>query len=1078
MKITRKTIQCAMLALLAGGLALPDARGFRKPNTHQELLPEFDARQGSATPPFSAPEQQASLSMLRSNIAGVAITAHSVLGTPEHVISSKMFLNHSGDISLGITAAAPSMKTVAAAEPVVDQYQPVKYFLNEYAPLFGEGETVLNSTTVKRELVGRHNGLRTTVWQQMLDSIPVFEGVLVANVTRRSELASVSSRLVPQIYAVADSSVPDRGTTIANPPVAVTQAVAIAAQNIGEVLEASQVTPVTAAQGIIRQQRFTAPTLAGKAYASLSWLPVSKTALRLCWSITLTGKSSLQMYRVLVDAKTGEVLIRRSQTRYISDASYSVYTGDSPTPLSPGCSTPCNTQPSPVLRAFLTFGALDPVASPDGWIPDGANTTSGNNANVYLNRDGDQFPEAGEQPAGSPNRVFNFSLDLSQDPIAYTNASVVQAFYWVNYAHDRFYALGFNEAAGNFQVSNFGKGGQGADAVETLVQTVAVQNNAYMSADAQDGVAPVMVLGIFGDDQTGPQPNRDSALDGQVVLHEYCHGVQERLVGGGTGPNYAAQTGGLMEGWSDYAALGMLTDPLADVDAVYPMGGYLRDQIIPGFSQNYYFGIRRYPYTTDMTKNPLTFKDIDPTQASIHPGVPISPLFSPASPLDADEVHNAGEVWCVTLWECRANLIKKLGAAGNDIMLQLMVDGMKLGPANPSYLEARDAILLADRVNYNGDNQAELWAAFAKRGMGVDASGPPGSSNSGIIESYDTPALSPKCLPTTIPATQTSCVTRNSRFWMTYLYNSANTNCATLFKAIEANGGNVCLGFLRLPVTYENRDSLLDSVDAVMEAAGLYWRKKLYTGEYDGKQDAKSPGSKLCKQRKLLAVELISAIANNVLFGTTPDNCGAFPSDLIEQAGLVADGYDVKAIKNMTSQLRQFNNSGMANPLPFDLELCTPYDQTQAKKIASDPTTRLTCPGPNDSVETASVVNFVVTSAFSPAIYQDSLNLSKYSNAFGDTCGLIGKYAVWKILPETGRAGRSFTVRTFESNFDTVVTVYRGNLTTVVGCDDDDPDHPPQSKVQFNTDGTNTYYLVVGGKAEQAGNLKIKVTSP
>ena len=48
-----------------------------------------------------------------------------------------------------------------------------------------------------------------------------------------------------------------------------------------------------------------------------------------------------------------------------------------------------------------------------------------------------------------------------------------------------------------------------------------------------------------------------------------------------------------------------------------------------------------------MTKNPLTFKDIDPTQASAHAGIPKGPIGSST----ASEVHNQGEVWCVTLWD-------------------------------------------------------------------------------------------------------------------------------------------------------------------------------------------------------------------------------------------------------------------------------------------------------------------------------------------------------------------------------------------------------------------------------------------
>ncbi len=122
-----------------------------------------------------------------------------------------------------------------------------------------------------------------------------------------------------------------------------------------------------------------------------------------------------------------------------------------------------------------------------------------------------------------------------------------------------------------------------------------------------------------------------------------------------------------------------------------------------------------------MTKNPLTLKDVDPTQASAHAGIPKSPIIGST----ANEVHNMGEVWCVALWDARANLINKLGAAaGNQMILQLVTDGMKLSPANPTFLQARDSIIQADLVNHGGANSNELWAAFAKRGMGSNATVP------------------------------------------------------------------------------------------------------------------------------------------------------------------------------------------------------------------------------------------------------------------------------------------------------------------------------------------------------------------
>ena len=189
------------------------------------------------------------------------------------------------------------------------------------------------------------------------------------------------------------------------------------------------------------------------------------------------------------------------------------------------------------------------------------------------------------------------------------------------------------------------------------------------------------------------------------------------------------------EGWSDFYALALLSEPGDDVNGSYPAGGYAT-YLVSGLTANYYFGIRRYPYSTDMTKNPLTFKDIDSALASPHSGIPRSPIIgnTPSS------VHNQGEVWCVALWEARAGLINKYGwEVGNQMILQLVTDGMRLTPPTPNFLEARDAIFQADLVNNGGANHNELWTAFAKRGMGYSATAPDSSSNSGISEAFDVP---------------------------------------------------------------------------------------------------------------------------------------------------------------------------------------------------------------------------------------------------------------------------------------------------------------------------------------------------
>ena len=72
--------------------------------------------------------------------------------------------------------------------------------------------------------------------------------------------------------------------------------------------------------------------------------------------------------------------------------------------------------------------------------------------------------------------------------------------------------------------------------------------------------------------------------------------------------------------------------------------------------------------------------------------------------------------------------------------LQLVVDGLKLTPNAPTFLDARNAIIVADRVNNGGANQCLIWQAFAKRGSGFSAS--TDDANDGApVEAFDAGAL-------------------------------------------------------------------------------------------------------------------------------------------------------------------------------------------------------------------------------------------------------------------------------------------------------------------------------------------------
>ena len=242
------------------------------------------------------------------------------------------------------------------------------------------------------------------------------------------------------------------------------------------------------------------------------------------------------------------------------------------------------------------------------------------------------------------------------------------------------------------------------------------------------------------------QADRDGTMDIQIVAHEFFHYVSNRLVGDANGLS-STQGGGMGEGWSDFDAM-LLTVRPEDAavggndkyQGAYPLSAYV--------TFNQYFGIRRYPYSTDMAINPLTFKHISfgqalPTTAPAAPGTDLTgKAFTDlaGNPIGNAEVHDTGEIWCNTLWEIYVSLLndpRYSFAQAKSRMQDYIIEGLKMTPNAPTILEARDALLAAAKATDDGDFTL-MAKAFAKRGMGVFAIAPDRNDpqNLGVVESY------------------------------------------------------------------------------------------------------------------------------------------------------------------------------------------------------------------------------------------------------------------------------------------------------------------------------------------------------
>ncbi|HEX3476731.1 MAG TPA: M36 family metallopeptidase [Kofleriaceae bacterium] len=217
---------------------------------------------------------------------------------------------------------------------------------------------------------------------------------------------------------------------------------------------------------------------------------------------------------------------------------------------------------------------------------------------------------------------------------------------------------------------------------------------------------------------------RDGDLDSGVSGHEWAHYLHHRLAVCNTGQ----QCGGMSEGWGDFNGLLLQLRDGDNRDGTYAQGSYADASGTPDAA---YFSVRRFPYSRDRTKNALSFRHI----ADENP----LPTTTPGRLNGAanSEVHNAGEVWALMMFEAFNTLIDAHGVpVGRRRITDYSVAGLLLTPPEATFVEARDAILAAASA-LDTDDLILIAAAFAGRGAGSCAVAPSNAvrTNNGVIES-------------------------------------------------------------------------------------------------------------------------------------------------------------------------------------------------------------------------------------------------------------------------------------------------------------------------------------------------------
>jgi hypothetical protein len=473
--------------------------------------------------------------------------------------------------------------------------------------------------------------------------------------------------------------------------------------------ESAPVAVTESESGPERRTVFGSPALATAAPVSLTWFVAAEGALP-AWQMYL-DLGGTRVYWVVIDAQGGGLLFSRALARQERPTGLVFRAADRASPLKgPQTSEPWTGWPAShgdcpaevYPQQFRSGSQRDHC-----WVRD--QQTEGNNADVCVDSDGNNVCDA---RAISVQDRFSFpfrdAYDRENDPVPDRNAALANAFYWANAIHDWLYRLGFDEAAGNFQADNFGRGGVAGDALRIDLQDPAALNNATFTTPP-DGIAPRMELGLF----TGLR--RDTAFDADILTHEYVHGLTTRLIGGPGSTNGLSQwqSGAMAEGWSDAYAASLTSDPV--------IGEYA--------SRNPSGGIRTVAYDN----SPYTFGMF----GTLRPTVITN---SGGLLLGLPQVHRDGEIWATVLWELRQTL-------GREAFEQVLTTALKLTPPRPSMLDARDAILQAALVSgVGGPNNCGAWAVFAARGFGFSAalnpvqSGQANDTALSVFESFDLPA--------------------------------------------------------------------------------------------------------------------------------------------------------------------------------------------------------------------------------------------------------------------------------------------------------------------------------------------------
>jgi hypothetical protein len=651
----------------------------------------------------------------------------------------------------GVVLEHVSAKSTANAE------QTARNFLRTNRALYALSDEDL-TTLEARYTTSPEGGATIVKFDQVAGGIPVFDAEMAVVLTKDRDVVATSGRIysgLPTVAAASRFALPEADGIVR------------AIRDLtGRELSPADFAFVANGDGGYKKFEYT-PDRTGSAPKFLGELVRTKQVLyplgegaaipAYYLELWIDGEpaGSGPVFSYVISAEDGRILFRNNLTQ--TDAfNYRVY-ADTSAPFRPWdgptgtIGTPHPTgSPNGFQASFVSANlvSVESLLGPsDPWLPSAAIATTGNNTDAYLDlATPDGFGSGDVRGAVTATQTFDYQYNsaLAAEDANNRQAAVVGMFFQVNWLHDIWYQHGFTEAAGNAQTDNYGRGGAANDSLRAEGQDRSGTDNANMSTPADGGRPRMQMYKFLAGGRLNP--TRDGTFDMLIVAHEMGHYISNRLIGNASGLNNQ-QGGSMGEGWGDFFCVLVTAQSTDNLDGTYAVGGQTDLQACNGFVDNYYYSIRRYPYSSDKTKSPLTFKDIG-SGITTYPGVTGNPCFGSLTS-SPSEVHNSGEIWAEMLWECYVALAKTYGQqVGHDKVLQYVIDGMKATPTNPTFTQARDAIIAATNganAYANPKDAQLLWRAFAKRGIGPAAVSPPAGSgtHAGVVQDFSAASVLP-----------------------------------------------------------------------------------------------------------------------------------------------------------------------------------------------------------------------------------------------------------------------------------------------------------------------------------------------